>query len=302
MIIAQIIDPHILEEFLRGHQVFLRPKFPEANIRSKRGRPRIGYRWVIIGICVFARMQNIVWEDLPTKLKYCDFLGEAGYLRSIPSKSTFHRYWKQVSGANLKSWIRMSGKCLVTEADQDLAIDSSGFELFVGSIWRFLKWGKRAILKSSPFFVKVHLAVALPSKAIVSIEVSESTVHDSVAFGAVWKSLYKRIAGLLKRVHLDKAYWSENHINFLEQEGIQAVIPCKSNSIDHGTESRMDKLVQEHRHMPGLYQRNNCSHLRAEVEHVFGEVRLFHVILGDIQKTNKVKTLLCSFLWYNQAY
>ena len=112
----------------------------------------------------------------------------------------------------------MSGKCLVTEADRDLAIDSSGFELLVGSIWSLLKWGKRTICKSSSLFLKVHLAVALPSRAIVSIEVSKTTVHDSVAFGAVWKSLYKRVARLLQRVHLDKAYWSENHINFLESK------------------------------------------------------------------------------------
>ena len=150
-----------------------------------------------------------------------------------------------------KAGFRMSGKCLVTEADRDLAIDSSGFELLVGSIWRLLKWGKRTICKSFSLFLKVHLVVVFPSRAIVSIEVSKSTVHDSVAFGAVCKSLYKRIARLLQRVHLDKAYWSENHSNFLEQEGIQAVIPCKSNSVNHGTGSRMDKLVWEQRHTCG---------------------------------------------------
>ncbi len=299
MLPTQIIDPHVLGDFILLHQDFLRPKFPDAKITTKRGRPRIGLRWVIIAICVFSRINNIVWEDLPPKLRLCNFLIDEGYLKKIPCKSTFFKYWDETSQSNLKSWIRMSGYALGSKEDHDTAIDSSGFELIIGSFWRLVKWGKRAITTSSKLFCKVHIAVALPSRAIIAIETSKSTVHDSVLFGPLWKHMYTRVIRWIRRVHLDKAYWSGNIIDFLDQEDIKSVIPCKSNSKDHGTSSPMDELVHYQRKMPGLYKKNNKTHLRAEVEHVFGEVRLFHILLRDRKRHNKLKTLLCSFLWYN---
>ena len=299
MLQTQITDPHTLRDFILLHQDFLRPKFPEPKITSKRGRPRIGLRWVIIAICVFARVNNIVWRDLPSNLKLCNFLFEQGYLIRIPSKSTFHQYWDTATQSSLESWIRMSGSILTSCADKDLSIDSSGFELQIGKFWRLVKWGKRAIFKTSNIFWKVHIAVALPSRAIVGIETSKSTTHDFVMFGPLWKHMYMRIKRKIKRTHLDKGYWGDNIINFLHQENIKSVIPCKSNSVDHGTGSPMDLLVRQQRKMPGLYRKNNKTYLRAEVEHVFGETTLYHVILRDYKMNNKLKTLLCIFLWYN---
>ena len=296
---TQIIDPHTLRDFILLHQDFLRPKFPDAKITSKRGRPRIGLRWVIIAICVYAKVDNIVWRDLPSKLRLCEFLIEEEYLIKIPSKSTFHRYWDLVPKSSLESWIRMSGHSLSDEKDENLAIDSSGFEMMTGSFWRLVKWGRKTILKSSNIFCKAHIAVALPCRAIVGISTSSSTDHDAKIFGPLWRKMYSRMINRLKRTHLDKGYWSEKIINFLDQEKIIAVIPCKSNSKDHGTSSPMDTIVRQQRKMPGLYKINNKTYLRAEVEHVFVEVKLFHILLRDYKKHNKLKTLLCSFLWYN---
>ncbi|MFV2016858.1 MAG: transposase [Candidatus Heimdallarchaeota archaeon] len=154
-------------------------------------------------------------------------------------------------------------------------------------------------MKSSELFCKIHIAVALPSRAVVGIETSKSTTHDSVMFGPLWKHMYVRVKNRIKRTHLDKGYWSENIINFLHQESIKSVIPCKSNSKDHGTGSPMDELVRQQRKMHGLYKKNNKTYLRAEVEHVFGEGTLYHVIIRDYKMHNKLKTLLCIFLWYN---
>ncbi len=299
MRLTQITDPHELKKFLLLHQDFLRPKFPDAKITSKRGRPRIGLRWVIVAICVFMRVNNIVWRDLPHNLKLCKFLIEEGYLNKISSKSTFHHYWDTVSQSSLESWIRMSGYSLTSVDDTDLAIDSSGFELSIGKFWRLVKWGRRAIYKSSDIFCKVHIAVALPSRAVVGVETSKGTVHDSVLFGPLWKHMYARVKRKIRRTHLDKGYWSENIINFLHQDKKKAVIPCKINSMDHGTSRPMDLLVRQQRTMPCLYQRNNKTHLRAEVEHVFGEGTMYHVIPRDYKIHNKLKTLLCIFLWYN---
>ena len=152
---------------------------------------------------------------------------------------------------------------------------------------------------ASNIFCKVHIAVALPSRAIIGVTTSKSSDHDAKIFGPLWNKMYSRAVKRLKRVHLDKGYWSEKIINFLDQEHIKAVIPSKSNSKDHGTSSPMDELFRQQRKMPRLYKLNNKTYLRAEVEHVFGEITLFHILLRDRKRHNKLKTLLCSFLWYN---
>ena len=296
---TQIIDPQVLSEFIHSNEDILRHKFPEQKIRSNFGRPRIGLRWIVIALCVFARTQNIVWRDLPSKLKYCDFLIDQGLINSIPSKSTFHRMWMQVSEANLSSWIRMIGYEDSRSSIEDLAVDSSGFELRPGSIWRFIKWNRSLLSKNSKLFRKIHLAIALPNRAIVGIHGSEAKRFDSKAFGPLILSVYKRLIPKIKRLHADKAYWDEKILGWSCQEGITPVIPCKSNSKINGIHDFMDFQVRMQKQYPGIYRKNTKSYLRAEVEHVFGEIKLQYPILRDIHPHNKYKSLLCSFLWYN---
>jgi len=296
---TQTINPHVLQEFITSNEAILRPKFPDAKIITKYGRPRIGLRWVIVAICVFARSQNIVWRDLPPKLYYCDFLIEEGYLTRIPSKSTFHRMWVQVSKANLNSWIKRIGYEDSNFSIEDLVVDSSGFEIRSGSVWRYIKWQRSYLSKNSKMFRKVHLAIALPSRAIVGIYISKIEKYDSKALGPLLVRTSKRLIRKIKRFHADKAYWDNKIIGWCTQEGITPVIPCKSNSVDHGTSSPIDLLVRQQRKIPGLYRRNNKIYLRAEVEHVFGEVKLQYPIIRDRKNHNKHKSLLCQFLWYN---
>lgn len=296
---AQIINPQVLSEFIHSNEDILRRKFPETKIHSNIGRPRIGLRWVVIAICVFARTQNIVWRDLPSKLRYCDFLIDQEYLEAIPSKSTFHRMWMQVSEANLSSWIRMIGYEDSRSSIEDLAVDSSGFELRPGSIWRFIKWNRSLLSKNSTLFRKIHLTIALPSRAIVGIHGSDAKRFDSKAFGPLILSVYKRLIPGTKRLHADKAYWDHKIVGWSCQEGITPVIPCKKNSKISGGYDFMDFQVKYQKRYSGIYGKNTKNYLRAGVEHVFGEVKLQYPILRDTYPHNKYKSLLCLFLWYN---
>ena len=137
----------------------------------------------------------------------------------------------------------------------------------------------------------------MSSRAVVGIKSTSSLVHDAIGFGLVWVSMSKQLK--IKRVHADKAYWSENILGFLNQEGIMAAIPCKANSKDHGTDSAMDRQVRFQKRSPGLYRRNHRVNRRSAVEHTFGNIKLKKPILRDTTMRNKTKTLLCSFLWYN---
>ena len=256
MLPTQLINPQVLREFLELNEDILMRKFPEHNNYNNIGRPRIGVRWVIIAICVFAKTQNIIWRDIPPKLTYCDFLINQGYLKSIPSKSTFHRMWMQVSEDNLNSWIRMIGFNESKSSITDVAVDSSGFELRPGSIWRFIKWNRSVLTKTSTLFRKIHIAIALPSRAIIGIHGSEGRRFDSKAFGPLIMRVYKKLIPKIERLHADKAYWDEKIIGYLTQEGITPVIPCKSNSKINGIYNFIDFQVNYQKKYPGIYKKN----------------------------------------------
>ena len=293
-----IIDPLILNEFIIKNKEILRPKFPEPKKSGKVGRPRIAKFWVLAAVCVFSRANNITWEDLPPKLRLCNFLIDDGYFIEIPSKSTFHRAWQKINLKNIESWIKLLGYQSSKELES-LTVDSSGFEKRTGSNWRFVKWQGSFLKKSSNLFQKIHMAVALPSRAIVGIHISNVNMFDSKAFGPLILKTYKRVLKKCKKLYADKAYWDEKILGWCYQEGITPVIPCKKNSKINGIHDFMDHQVRYQKRHPGIYRKNTQNYKRAEVEHVFGEIKLQHVIIRDLKKDNKEKSLLSSFLWYN---
>lgn len=299
MLPTQTLNPQVVKQFIDLQKAILRRKFPEVKSTSKRGRPRVGFFWVLAAICIVARNEGITWRELPSKLSSCQFLIEEGYLQKIPHFTTLNRIWNKMTVHNIETWVSRLGYTLGKTTASDLAVDSSGFEMQPGSVWRLAKWNRKVLSKTSKFFHKIHIAVVLPSRAVVTAVATKSKTHDARAFGRVWQKMSKRLPRVIDRLHADKAYWSENIIGFLAQEGIQAVIPCKKNSVDHGTGSPMDHLIRLQRRYKGIYKKNYHTHLRSEVEHVFGNIKVRKPILHDRKIKNKVKTLLTAFLWYN---
>ncbi|UJG43107.1 MAG: hypothetical protein K9W46_12125 [Candidatus Heimdallarchaeum endolithica] len=94
MIYFQILDSQKVREFIVINELFLKKLVKEETRESKRGRKRIVERWVILAIAIIARIEGIAWRKLEEKLSLCDFLIEEGWMKNIPSKSTFHVVWR----------------------------------------------------------------------------------------------------------------------------------------------------------------------------------------------------------------
>lgn len=296
----QKFDPQVVHAFLILLKTFARRRFPEPRKTSTKGAPRCGKRWVLVLLCLLGRKENVRWRDLPKKLDLCTFLVEDGYVNKIPSKSTFHRVWQGVELSSLESLIRGIGyKVAKTVGDTCFAVDSSGFKVILGSIWRLLKWDKKKLKKTSSIFKKVHMGVSLPSRAIVTITTSPPTTHDSKALGTLLKDLYKRLRDKYDRMYGDSAYWAENIFQWLQKQDIFPVITPKSNYVDHGTDSLHDLLVRAHDHYSGLFKRNHHPEFREAVEHVFGLIKLQLLSVSDRKEKNQLKSLLSPFIWYN---
>ncbi|MCG3224358.1 MAG: transposase [Candidatus Heimdallarchaeota archaeon] len=302
MAILQKFDPQVVKQFIEINKDLVRRKFPEKGTvdRRKGGAPRIGERWIIVLLCVIGRIEGVPWRTLPLKLSLCEFLVREGYLRVIPSKSTFHRVWQDIRVGSLESWVRTIGyNTAVKGEDAECAVDSSGFKITTGNLWRYLKWAKGQLKKTSKLFRKVHIIISLPSRTVVSITTSPSTTHDSKVCGKLFQTLPKRLIKRFKRIHLDGAYWDENIMGWIKQEGMYPDVPPNKNSVDHGTDSPQDLRVRAEKNYPGLYRKNHHPERRASVEHVFGLIKLRPLTISDRKTNNKLKTLLCPFLWYN---
>jgi len=65
----------------------------EEPRKNGSGRKRLAESWVILSFAIIARIEGIVLRMLEEKLALCDFLIEEGWMRNIPSKSTFHAVW-----------------------------------------------------------------------------------------------------------------------------------------------------------------------------------------------------------------
>ena len=77
---------------------------------------------------MIARIEGIAWRKLGEKLALCEFLIEEGWMRKIPSKSTFHVVWRAIDNSLLAQWIILLGKEIASRSEvKALAVDSSGF-------------------------------------------------------------------------------------------------------------------------------------------------------------------------------
>ena len=118
--VAQIIAPHILQEFLQINQVFLNQTSPKNEDDREL---------MIVGLLSQFMSLSRYTHSLTIQLSYCDFLVEAGYPRLFPST--------QLSTV-------IGRKNLVFQADQDLTMIVPALNYLVGNIWR-----RRSIFKSS---------------------------------------------------------------------------------------------------------------------------------------------------------
>lgn len=299
--LLQVLNPPVVKEFIEVNEPIVRPKFPEKPRETNVGRKRCGFRWVLVILCIFARLENIVWRDLQGKLSLCTFLIEDGYLRYIPKKSKFNQVWLDIPKTSLESWIRQLGYDVAILYDDDAALDSSGFKTITGQVWRVLKWSKAKLKKTSKIFRKAHILITLPSRSISAITMSRSIDPDVKIAGKLFKQFSKRLVPNINKIRGDKAYWDEKVMGWCEQVGITPVIPPKAGSVDHGTNSPQDLIVRAKENYWGLYQHNHNTEWRSSVEHVFGLVKLKPLILHDRKQSTKDKAILSRFLWYNYA-
>jgi hypothetical protein len=118
-----------------------------------------------------------------------------------------------------------------SEKDVVIAVDSTGIKITNRGEWILDKWNKG---KKRKGFVKIHVAVDVKTKKIVSMRVTKENVHD----GRMLKELVFDVcnnnngsSSHIKKVLADGAYDSKDNFEYLGKLKITPAIRVRKNSI-----------------------------------------------------------------------
>jgi hypothetical protein len=135
-------------------------------------------------------------------------------VRSIPDYSTINR---RVNKLDIRINKRIGNDIVIV-------LDSTGIKVTNRGEWLPHKWNIRT------GYLKIHVAVDIKKKKIVSLEVTTEEVHD----GMMLKKLIENAAenNDVKRVIADGAYDNNENFRYLSDNGIEAAIKVRKNSSD----------------------------------------------------------------------
>ena len=158
-----------------------------------------------------------------------------GKVPSIPHYTTISRRINKLD-------IRIKDNKSNKEFEDDyliIAIDSTGIKVTNRGQWIRDKWGVRK------GYLKIHIAVDMKSKKILSMKVTEEHVHDSKALPELIQNIIKSNSATASKLFADGAYDSNDVFRCLADNGI---LPCIK------VRKRMLKLDGKKGTSLGIYQ------------------------------------------------
>jgi hypothetical protein len=205
-------------------------------------------------------------------------------VRSIPDYSTINR---RVNKLDIKINKRLGNDIVIV-------LDSTGIKVTNRGEWLPHKWNIRK------GYLKIHVAVDVKKKKIVSLEVTTEEIHD----GMMLKKLIENAAenNNVKRVIADGAYDNNENFRYLSDNGIEAAIKVRKNSF-------ADKITDSHpRNIVVLQQLKNFEKWKDSVsygyrwiaETVFSSIkRMFGECVSARKYSNMVKEMMLKASLYN---
>ena len=287
-----------LKLFLELLKPFILNFFPLEKSRREAGRKPIGQKWLLIALGLYKSTHFFTWKSFAEAIKPCsEILASFGLLNS-PSRSTLFKYFSEAPPEYLNEILTEIGLKMVKKSSKDLAIDSSGFQVKAGSIWRLLKWNKSSLKKSTKHFKKAHIIIDCWSKAVLGLRITASTEADIKSLLPLIKKV-KIPPNEKKRLHGDKAYHDGELQNELAEKNIKMIVEPKKNFVDHGTDSFRDQMVRFYQMNSSLWHSTYRTHRKATVEHIFGVIKVSFIPVKAKKLQMQQKHILSHFLMYN---
>lgn len=255
--------------------------------RENRGKVGLPYRYPESFIKLIACMRLLF--HLPYRQAEGFVFSLSKHIEGLatPDYSTISR---RVNGLKLDledSLVRSNGPV-------SIAVDASGVKVHNGGDWI------RKVWKIKKGYLKVHFAVNIKTKQIVSMDVSSEKVHD----GRRLKRLVNRAREhvRVRRVLADGAYDSRDNFNFLAQHRIKPVIRVRRNSVpkSKGSMARKMAVIEQKAFRPKAWSGIHRFGYRWRVEGAFSVIkRVFGEYVSARKFVNMAREMLLKASVYN---
>lgn len=200
-------------------------------------------------------------------------------LRKVPDYSTINRRFSKVDVP-----VRASNEPVV------IAVDATGVKVTNRGEWL------REHYKRRKGYIKLHIAVDVKKRKVLSVKVTDERKHDST-------QMLPLIEGMnsIKKVIADGAYDSREIFNRLSKRGIEPVIRIRNNSLakSRGSMARK-KAVVAYKNDAEKWKKDNSYGQRWQSESAFSSIkRRFGEFVRCIKLPSIEKELLLKCFVYN---
>jgi len=209
----------------------------------------------------------------------------------VPDFTTI--WWRVV-----KLKINLDPKVNLEKDDIVIAVDSTGIKVTNSGEWILDKWKNKRKRKG---FIKIHVAINIKTKKIVSMEVTKENVHD----GKMLKKLVDDVISKnnsIKKILADGAYDSKDNFKYLDELNITPGIKVRKNSsIKNNINCIPRKLsvLEQFKDMKRWKKKHKYG-MRWIVESVFSSIkRTFGEHVSSIKWNNIVNELMLKASIYN---
>jgi hypothetical protein len=194
-----------------------------------------------------------------------------------------------------KLQIELEDSLLKSNDPVSIAVDSSGVKVHNSGDWI------RHVWKVRKGYVKIHFAVNIKTKQVVSMDVTSEKVHDSKRLKRLVNRA-KQNGVRVKRVLGDGAYDTKADFKFLSDNRIKPVIRVRSNSVpkSNGCLPRKESVIEQQNFKPKSWSNIHRFGYRWRVEGAYSCIkRIFGEYVTAKKFVNMAKEMALKVSIYN---
>ena len=222
--------------------------------------------------------------------------------KNIPSHPSYGQICRRLSRLEIDSSSSSSSR-IKEEEDNDyedivIAIDSTGIKVTNRGQWLRDKWNIR-----KKGYLKIHVAVNVKTKEILSLEVTDEKVHDSKVMNKLVEHILKNNNNNMNinSVLADGSYDSNKNFKYLYEKNILPGIKIKKNSITStkNTNTRNKEVTSQQQHFDRWKKKRKYGY-RWMAETAFSSLkRMFGEYTCATKFQNMVKEMILKVSLYN---
>jgi len=209
----------------------------------------------------------------------------------VPDFTTI--WWRVV-----RTKINLNPKVNLERDNIVIAVDSTGIKVTNRGEWILDKWKKNKRKRKG--FIKIHLAVNIKTKKIVSMIVTKEDVHDGKMLKEIVNDVSKNYD--IKKVLADGGYNSKDNFRYLDELKITPIIKVRKNSSIKNNSKCIPRKLSVIQQLDNLkrWEKTHGYGMRWMAESAFSSIkRTFGEHVSSVKWNNIVNEVMLKASIYN---